>query len=188
MILMYINTKINKKIFLREITMKPFIEENKGLLRTCYLTAIILGWLLLVLGLLATVGNSIELISRIDDFGEFKKHYFYEVSWDIINGIPVGLLALGIGQFIRYVYDNEYRPGWILRNVQKLIYIYAVLFAILAILATAMAFPHWGNWLERAIRLSGAVIWGIGKIMLLIAAALILKRVMPIIEESKTLV
>ncbi|MHC4643626.1 MAG: hypothetical protein ACYS32_18445 [Planctomycetota bacterium] len=127
-------------------------------------------------------------MSRIDDFCEFKKYYFSEIPWDVINGITIGLLALGIGQFIRYVYDTEYSPGWILRNVQKLIYIYAVLFAILTIFTTVIAFPDWGNWLERIIRLLGTVIWGVGKIMLLIAVALILKRVMPLIEESRTLV
>jgi hypothetical protein len=167
--------------------MKTFIEENKGLLRACYLAAIILGWLLLVLGGAAIVGHSIALISRMGDWGEFKKYYFYGASWDIINGVPVGLLALGIGQFIRYVYDNKYRPGWILRNFRQLLYIYAVIFAALTIFTTVMAFPHW-SWVERTVRLLAAVIWGAGKIMLLIAVALILKRVMPLIEESRTLV
>jgi hypothetical protein len=163
-----------------------FIEENKRLLRMCYLAAIILGWLLLALGFSAVVGHSIALISRMDDWGEFKKYYFYGI-WDVINGVPIGFLALGIGQFIRYVYDNKYKPGWILRNVQKLIFIYAIVFGIFVVFSTAIAFPHWG-WVERTLRLLAAVIWGTGKIMLLIAVALILKRVMPIIEESRTLV
>ena len=168
--------------------MNTFIDENKRLLRACYLAAIILGWFLLVLGCLAATGHFVALISRISDWGQFKEYYFYEVPWDVINGIPVGLLALGIGQFIRYVYDDNYKPGWILRTFGKLLYIYAVIFGMLTIFTTVMAFPHWGDWPERTIRLLAAVIWGTGKIMLLIAAALILKRVMPIIEESKTLV
>ena len=168
--------------------MNTFVEENKGLLRTCYLAAIILGWLLLALGWSAVVGHSIALISRVGDWGTFKEYYFYSVPWDVIDGVPVGFLALGIGQFIRYVYDNNYKPGWILRNVQKLIYIYVVIFGMLTIFGTVMAFPHMGHWIERTIRLLAAVIWGAGKIMLLIAVALILKRIMPIIEESRTLV
>jgi len=168
--------------------MNTFVEENKGLLRICYLAAIILGWFLLVLGCAALFGHSLALISRMDDWGKFKEYYFYGIPWDVINGIPVGLLALGIGQFIRYVYDNKYKPGWILRNFGQLLYIYAVIFGALTIFGTVMAFPHWGDWIERTVRLLAAVIWGVGKIMLLIAAALILKRVMPIIEESKTLV
>ena len=168
--------------------MNTFIEENKGLLRACYLAAIILGWFLLVLGCLATAGHSVALISRIGDWGQFKKYYFYEVPWEAINGIPIGLLALGIGQFIRYVYDDNYKQGWLLRNFGQLLYIYALIFGTLTIFSTAMAFPHWGDWPERTMRLLVTVVWGVGKIMLLIAAALILKRVMPIIEESKTLV
>jgi hypothetical protein len=177
-----------QKDILRAITMNTFIEENKGLLRTCYLAAIILGWLLLVLGCLAAVGHSLALISRMDNWEMFTEYYFRSVPWDVINGIPVGLLVLGIGQFIRYVYDNNYRPSWILRNVQKLIYTYAVLFGVSIIFSTFMALPYWDHWAEITIRLLGAIIWGTGVILLLIGIALISKRIMPIIEESKTLV
>jgi hypothetical protein len=168
--------------------MNTFIEQNKGMLRICYIAAIIIGWLLLALGCLVLVKHFFELIERMDDFGDFKEYYFYGLPWDLIHGIPVGLLALGIGQLIRYVYDENYKAGWILRNVQKLIYTYAVLFGVSIIFSTFMALPYWDHWAEITIRLLGAIIWGTGVILLLIGIALISKRIMPIIEESKTLV
>jgi len=168
--------------------MKTFIEENKGLLRTCYLAAIILGWLLLALGWSAVVGHSIALVTRIGNWEMFKDYYFSSVLWNVINGVPIGLLALGIGQFIRYVYDNDYRPGWVLRNAQQLLYVFAVLFGVSIVFTTIVAFPYWNNWVEITIRLLAAVIWGIGKVLLLVGIALILKRIIPIIEESRTLV
>ncbi|MHC5061031.1 MAG: hypothetical protein ACYTFK_08095 [Planctomycetota bacterium] len=168
--------------------MKTFIEENKGLLRACYLSATIVGWLLLVFGCLAVAGHSLALYTRIGNWEMFKDYYFYSVPWNVINGVPIGLLALGIGQFIRYVYDNDYKPGWFLRNAQGFLYIFAVVFGVSIIFTTIVAFPYWNHWAEITIRLLGAIIWGIGKALLLVAAALILKRVMPVIEESKTLV
>ncbi len=168
--------------------MNTFIEENKRLLRACYLSATIIGWLLLAFGCSAVVGHSLALYTRIGNWEIFKDYYFYSVPWNVINGVPIGLLALGIGQFIRYVYDNNYKPGWFLRNAQGLLYIFAVLFGVSIIFTTIVAFPYWNHWAEITIRLLGAIIWGIGKVLLLVAAALILKRIMPVIEESKTLV
>ena len=167
--------------------MKTFIEENKGLLRACYLSATILGWLLLALGCSAVVGHSFALITRIGNWEMFKEYYF-NLPWNTINGVPIGVLALGIAQFIRFVYDNDYKPGWILRNAQPILYTYAIVFGISVIGHFIIRFPHWEHWAEVIVRVLAHIIWGAGKIMLLVAVALILKRIMPVIEESKTLV
>ena len=167
--------------------MNAFIEQNKRLLKVCCTTARIYGWLLLSFGLLATAGHSFALMSRIGKWDLFYD-YLESVPWNVIGGVASGVLALGIGQFIRFVTDNDYRPGWILQNAAKLLYVYAVFFAIFVIIISVMAFPHWENWSEITIRLLGRAIYGAGKILLLIGIALVLKRIMPVIGESKTLV
>ena len=167
--------------------MKTFIEENKGLLRACYLSAMILGWLLLALGCSAVVGHSFALITRIGNWEMFKEYYF-NLPWNTINGVPIGVLALGIAQFIRFVYDNDYKPGWILRNAQPILYTYAVVFGMSVIGHFIIRFGYWEHWAEIIVRVLAHIIWGAGKIILLVAVALILKRIMPVIEESKTLV
>lgn len=168
--------------------MNAFIEENKGLLRNCYICANVLGWFLLVLGSLSVFGNSVALTSRMGDWVMFKDYYFSSVPWNVINGVPVGLLALGIGQFIKFICDKDYRPGRILRNADKLIFIYAILFAVSVAIHFIRRFGFWDNWIEMIIRVLALVIVGVGKTMLLIAVALILKRILPVIEESRTLV
>lgn len=168
--------------------MNTFIEENKGLLKNCYVSANVLGWLLLALGCSAVVGHSIALISRLGDWTMFREYYFSSVPWNVINGVPIGLLALGIGQFIKFICDKDYQPGRILRNAQQILYIYAVLFAVSVIIHFITRFPYWENWLEIIVRVLAHILWGVGKIMLLVALALILKRIMPVIEESRTLV
>lgn len=168
--------------------MNAFIEENKGLLKKCYICANVMGWFLLVLGSLSVVGNIIALGSRLSDWEVFKVYYFSSVPWGTINCVPVGLLALGIGQFIKFICDKDYQPGWVLRNAGKLIYIYVALFAVSVIIHFITRFPYWENWTEIIIRTAGHIVLGVGKTMLLIAVALILKRIMPVIEESRTLV
>ena len=168
--------------------MNTFFEQNRGLLKTCCVAAKIFGGISLSMGCLATVGHSIALISRVGDWAMFQDYFRNDVPWHVIQGIAVGLLALGIGQFIRFVYDIDYRPNWILRNATRLLYIYAVILGISLIVRCIIAFPHWENWVEIIIRLLGFIIYSAGTILLLVGLALILKRIMPVIEESKMLV
>ena len=168
--------------------MNEFIEKNKKLLKTCCVAAKIFGWISLSMGCLAVVGNSFALITRIGDWAVLQDFLRNDVPWNSIKGTAAGLLALGIGQFIRFVYDNDYQPNWVLRNATRLLYIYAVVFGISLIIHGIMAFPYWDHWAEITIRLLALVIYGAGTILLLVGLALILKRIMPVIEESKTLV
>jgi len=168
--------------------MNAFIEENKGLLKNCYVSANVLGWLSLALGWTAVFANIVALGSRLSDWEVFKNYYFSGVPWGTVNCLPIGFLALGIAQFIKFISEKDYKPGRILRNADKLIYIYAFLFAVSVIIYFTANFPNWDSLAEIIVRTSGYILWGIGKVMLLIAVALILKRIMPVIEESRTLV
>ena len=167
--------------------MNAFVEQNKRLLRVCCTTARIYGWLLLSFGLLATAGHSFALMSRIGKWDLFYD-YLESVPWNVIGGVASGVLALGIGQFISFVIDNDCRRGWILRNASRLLYVYAVFVGAFIVILSVMAFPNWENWNEIIIRLLGRMVHGAGKILLLIGIALILKRIMSVIEESRTLV
>ncbi len=168
--------------------MNAFIEENKGLLGKCYICANVMGWFLVVLGSLSIVGNIIALGSRLSDWEVFKEYFHSGVPWGTINSFPIGLMALGIGQFIKFICDKDYRPGRVLRNADKLIYTYAFLFVVAVVIHFITRFPYWEHWAEIIIRTAGCIIMGVGNAMLLIAVALILKRIMPVIEESRTLV
>ena len=168
--------------------MNVFVEENKGLLRKCYVCANALGWVTLVLGWIAVFANIFALGTRLGDWEVFREFYFKSVPWGTINCLPIGFLALGIAQFIKFICEKDYQPGRVLRNADKLIYTYAVLFVVSVVIYFIANFSHWDSWAEIIVRTAGYVVWGIGKTMLLIAVALILKRIIPVIEESKTLV
>ena len=168
--------------------MNAFVEENKGLLRKCYLCANVMGWFLLILGCLSVVGNIIALGSRIGHWEVFIEYFFNGVPWNTVNCLPNGLLALGIAQFIKFISDKNCQPGNILSNADKLLYTYAILFAVSVIIHFTAWFTSWEGWSEIIARSLAHIIFGVGKTMLLIAVALILKRIIPVIEESRTLV
>ncbi|MHC4386119.1 MAG: hypothetical protein ACYSUG_03920, partial [Planctomycetota bacterium] len=110
--------------------MNAFIEKNRGLLKTCCVAAKIYGWILLSLGSVTLIANFYALTTRIGDWAMFWYFFKTDVPWQNIHNITIGLLALGIGQFIRFVYDNNYQPNWVLRNAIRLLYIYTVVFGI----------------------------------------------------------
>lgn len=167
--------------------MNRVVEQNKPLLQICCACARVYGWLLLSLGYSAVVGHSIALATRIGQWSLFSE-YARALPWNVMSGAIVGLLVLGIAQFIRFLVDEDYQPGWILKNIESLLYTYAVLVGLYAVTATVLSLPHWSQWVEIIVRMIAALIWSTGNILLLVGTALIIKRIMPVIEESRTLV
>jgi len=167
--------------------MNPLVEQNKPLLQICCTTARVYGWLLLCLGCSAVVGHSFALATRLGNWDLFSE-YARGLPWHVISGAIVGILVLGIGQFIHFVIDRDYQPGWILKHIEPLLYTYATLVGLYAIATTIFSYPYWHHWAEIIVRLVAALLWGIGNVLLLVGTALIIKRIMPVIEEAKTLV
>ena len=106
----------------------------------------------------------------------------------VISYLFIGVFALGLAQLISYIFDNKYRAGWLLRRADKIIYIYAatlliskIMFAVNFLLTVHVTHTDW-YWIVLLVVLL------LLKLLILIGAGGILRRVMPIIEESKTLV
>jgi len=168
--------------------MNEFIKQNRRLLEIYCLLAKIFGGVLTFVGFTAVIGHSLALISRAGDIDSFL-NYFKNMPWGIITFLPTGCLVLGLAQFIRYLFDDEYKPGWILRNAVQFVYLYAfVLAVILAIFCVIECSRYPNQWYEIAYRGLSFVFYGGGKVIFLVGLAQILRRIMPIIEESKSLV
>jgi hypothetical protein len=169
---------------------ETFIKKNKQLLQTYYIVACILGWANLVLGV---IGVSMLIAKLLANHGqpvaiEGAEGTFLR-SWSIL--IIIGLISLGVAQFIKYLFNNEYRPGWLLRHGDKTLY----LFAFFMVWRTVGIFVLYLSRLDISkefalwlLILLSMLLLNLAKILALIAIAQILKRVMPIIEEAKSLV
>jgi hypothetical protein len=109
-----------------------------------------------------------------------------------------GLLLLGTAQFIRYISEKQYQPGWLLRHGDKLLYLYAFFQIINAVVGFAeftifimSRTNHHFSFAEACQTLfiwSFIILTSIAAILILVGLAQVLRRIMPVIEESKTLV
>ena len=168
--------------------MNNFIEQNRRLLRIYCLLAKIFGTVLAVVGCLAVMGHSVALVSRVGSWDYFRD-YFINVPWGVISFLPTGYLVLGLAQFLRYSLDSEYQPGWILRNAVKFAYLYAIVLVIWIITVHVVTdYRVEQKWYNFVYHILSYIFYGGAKVILLVGLAQILKRVMPIIEEHKSLV
>lgn len=161
--------------------MNAFIEKNKRLLRVYCIAARIIGWLLLI-----TAG--IWAIQALSGYSRSSIPFAMPIT--IFLRIIVGLVLLGVAQFIRYLSESEYKAGWILRNGDKILYLYAVLRIVMIV----RIFFHNAKMMENTpyyypwAFLEANCLPVLAGALTLVGLGQILRRIMPVIEESKTLV
>lgn len=179
--------------------MVQFVKKYRRLLQAYCLIARILGWLLILGGVFwffAIVGNlwGIEEEQQQIDF------LLYVVSALVYDFVIPGFLAFAIGGLLGYLLRPKAKPPLILGMMDKLCYIYAA-FLILKFFSAIKAFGS-SLWFvnfkllaipemsESARILLVQPLLGptLAKVLLLIGVGMILHRLLPVIEESKTLV
>jgi hypothetical protein len=107
--------------------------------------------------------------------------------WSIAKVVFSALFLLGISQFIKCLVDVDFKPNWIFRNSITLIYVY-VCFLLISYVSSLV---HAKNTLDNSghDRAYFMVLMPIGivaiRMFIWITFAFILKRILPIIQESK---
>jgi len=169
---------------------QTFIEKNRKLLVFYYWATRVGGWIFLSLGSLATLGHSFALATRISNWEEFLRYYNHDVPWGLLsNGLPTGLISVGISQFIGYLLKPNQKPGPILRNADKLLYAYtAILISYYCWISTTEVIARAGEPYDFPARLILASVFILIKLLALTAAAHILRKAIPLIDESRTLI
>lgn len=189
--------------------MSDFIEKNRKLLSFYCVGAQIIGWVLLLLG-----GASIVLALVAPPkvaAPQIQQSLTMIVSYLFFKVAPAGLVALGVSQFVRHMFDKEHKAGWLLRHGAIILYAYAVLLICSAVwehsrivCSSWIAYSDLQWWmfiitpqvmgLNPALRdwmlyvLPPSAVLTAAKVLILIGLGQVLRRVMPVIEESKTLV
>ncbi len=173
--------------------MNEFIEKNKGLLHFfCVMTRIV-GWLLLIFASILTIVAVIKLLSGSLVSEQQKRLYFYILYLNcqqLVLTFMLGLVLLGLVQFVRYLYEDGYQRRWLFRHGNKVLYFYAAALIISPILHYLLQITviQNSNKFSFLLPLLPMVLPGIAKGLVFIGIAQILQRTLPIIEESKTLV
>jgi len=172
--------------------MNEFIEKNRRLLHFYCETLRTIGSVILILGLLG--GCAMTIFKLVTKFGYWHAPKSYEMVISLMplgafNIIFYGLAILGLVQFIRYLVEEDYKPGWILRHGDMFFYLYA-LFIILSVVWVYTTIPGFlspssyiGVFKILMIVFSITV-----RVLILVGFGQILRRILPVIEESKSLV
>jgi hypothetical protein len=194
--------------------MNEFIEKNRRLLKFYCVAARVIGWMLIVLGVIGILvigfySSGLRSASEESYIREqYREYILYAVPSQLFY-FTLGLVTLGVAQFIQYLIERKYKAVWILRHGDKILYMCAVLLVGSAVINSVRNFGRliWflergnpGLWWWMYFVLPERSIWSwrfflllpvllaAAKALVLVGLAQILRRILPVIEESKTLV
>lgn len=181
--------------------MTQFIEKHRRLLQAYCLIARIVGWLLFLGGILwvfcfmkylETIPSG--KIRTTEDARELLEVVTYIATSVFYDFIIPAFLAFAIGGLLDFLLRPEAKPRLVLRITDKLCYIYAAFVILKAISLnfwferlTLTGIPEISESL-RILLMQPILGPTLAKILLLIGIGMILHRLLPVIEESKTLV
>ena len=165
--------------------MNEFIEKNKGLLHFYCVAARTIGWSLLIVAVV------VVLVKLLSGFPKYASYMWFHLCQQVtMSFVLLGIVLLGLSQFVRYLYENDYQPGWLLRHGNKVLYLYAVALIISPVLQYYFQMTVIRNVSAVSFLLYflSAELPAVAKGLIFIGIARVLHRIVPIIEESKTLV
>ena len=181
--------------------MTQFIEKHRRLLQAYCLIARILGWVLMLGGVfwLFAIGKNCWPIKEEQQQINFLLYVISALVYDFV--IP-GFLAFAIGGLLDYLLRPMKKPPLILGMTDKLCYFYAVFLIIKLLISIGSIKSGDSPWIvnlrylaipeiseqTRILLLQPLLVTTLAKILLLIGIGMILHRLLPVIEESKTLV
>ena len=175
--------------------MNEFIEKNSLLLRTYCVVAKGVGWFFLLVGALF-FAYAIPGIYTMNA-GTAQQRKSIELSTYLafthaFDFVILGLLAFSISQLLVYIIRPEVKAGLMLRLADKLCYIYVVVLIFEAFIAATSFFANPQlvevSQFYRMLFIAPLLSPLPAKIILLIGAGVIIRRLLPVIDESKTLV
>ena len=168
--------------------MNEFIEKNRRLLKFYCVAARTIGWLLLIIAVVVAV---VKPLSGFEVDDQLRFHMIYRLCQQLaVSFVLLGLVLLGLAQFVRYLYEKDYKPGWILRHGNKVLYLYAA-----ALIINPVSHYYFQMTVIRNVSAVSFLLFflsaelpAVAKGLIFIGIARVLHRIVPIIEESKTLV
>jgi hypothetical protein len=128
----------------------------------------------------------------LSGYSRVSGNVLFAVPMLLFDAVLTGLIALGIAQFIKYLFETANEPGWILRCGDKILYLNAIFVIVSGVgvlyfhnaKMMEIASPYYSQW--RFLVENGLPV--VARALILAGSGQILRRVMPVIEESKTLV
>jgi hypothetical protein len=174
--------------------MKAIVEENRSLLRFYERAARMVGWVLLCGGTVWLI-IFILCVLGVDAAADRQwpgttRNLTYAGSTFLVSFAVPGLLALLIGQLIKYSLDAEGKPGWLLCHGARVLYAFGLVLIGQAVLRIAGWEPAVATDPDQAglLFVGPSLVPLLAKILICVGLGQLLGRILPIIDESRTLV
>ena len=168
--------------------MNEINEKNRRLLHFYCEALRTIASVILILGLLG--GCAMTMLALFSKSGYLHAPKSFDVNMIVLSpsffkGMFFWIGVLGLVQFIRYLVERDYKPGWILRHGEMIFYVYALLSILNDVwyYINAPSYNSPSHFIRALVFLGTAV-----KVLVLVGLGQILRRLLPVIEESKTLV
>ena len=168
--------------------MNEFIEKNRRLLKFYCVAARVIGWVLVILSAIPALLIPYIISGVFHEYPGGILPMLGALLEVLFGRLPLGVIVLGVAQLIRYVSESKYQPGWLLRHGTGILYLFAVLKFVGSVVRYFFLIPEIEPVNSFSFEIKIYLLVDVAKILILIGLADILKRVMPVIEESKTLV
>ncbi len=170
--------------------MNELIEKNRRLLRFCCDSLRSIGQVVLLLGVLSVCAiTTLVLLSKFGIWNApegFKM--IIKMPLSVLNILFIGIGLLGLSQFIKYLVERDYKPGWILRHGEIFFYLYALL-TILNIVWVYTIDPFdRSHYMYKGVTVIIVLFSTAVRVLILVGLGRIFRYIMPVIEESKSLV
>ena len=175
--------------------MDEFIKQNRRLLKFYCIASRIFGWVLICGGTIWFLLFVLVCLAVSDAPGTIgwpytSENFAYASTSFVFEFVMPGLIALLIAQLIRYILETEYKPSWILQYGDKVLYVYAALLmgqnVLMYYFLRAELLGKYGS--GHLLFIQPLIVPLAAKILILVGLGQVLKRLLPVIEESKTLV
>ena len=175
--------------------MNEFIEKNRRLLKFYCTAARIFGWVLICGGTIWFLLFVLLTLAVEDAAGEIGwphtlDNFVYSTSSYVFEFVMLGLVALLVAQLIRYMLESEHTTGYILRFGDKILYVYAALLIGQNTLIYYVLNRESLSTLKPGhfIFVRPLIVPLATKVLILVGLGQIFRRILNVIEESKTLV
>jgi len=179
------------------MNLKQSVENNRRYLETYCVLARVMGWALFISGGVIFFINGLQLATQIDRMigaGHLTKFNATLVTIPLQRMILPGLLTLLLAQLLHYVLGEKAEPGWFLNSGKTILY-FAAITVLCDLIPLRWYFQDFWNGkdpaLFRAFLFGGTypnLLIVIAKLAVFIGLAQALRRVLPMIEEAKSLV
>lgn len=158
------------------------------------------GWVLVALAIINFMVTPFQFIydsEYYQPYGFFVSSYLYQSLHVLRNILIPGVLSLGVAQFLQWVSDTSNTPGWLLRKGPVLLAIGAIVYLLQFGLMLSRIPSTVAMLTKPEINSNPSVVVAtiipnlliqIAPVIILIGLAQALRRLSPIVDESKSLV